>query len=290
MSFFNNLTRDKNVLCIEKLFSVNKLGKTSNASRNKSLLKLNLPIQQKYSRLLFRKKWLSGRTNSGQISVFSKGPRLKKKLPLLNYFRRSGALSFIAGVNYTGFNFKVSSLVFNSSGEVSYLPFNSGSILFFIFAKTPIITKISPSVFKNVVITRPESFLMYHPYLLIQQQKNVNISFLEAKPLAGIKYTRSFGSRSKIIKLDTRTGLSLVKLSSGVKKIFSAFSLSSEGSANLRILKKMLKNTKSGDWRARGRKPIVRGVAMNPVDHPHGGRTNSIKYPRTPWGKTTKYK
>jgi hypothetical protein len=28
---------------------------------------------------------------------------------------------------------------------------------------------------------------------------------------------------------------------------------------------------------------------MNPNDHPHGGRTKSIKYPRTPWGKTTKY-
>jgi large subunit ribosomal protein L2 len=34
----------------------------------------------------------------------------------------------------------------------------------------------------------------------------------------------------------------------------------------------------------------VRGVAMNPVDHPHGGRTKAIRYQRTPWGKTTKYK
>jgi ribosomal protein L2 len=29
---------------------------------------------------------------------------------------------------------------------------------------------------------------------------------------------------------------------------------------------------------------------MNPVDHPHGGRTKAIRYPRTPWGKTAKYK
>jgi large subunit ribosomal protein L2 len=49
-------------------------------------------------------------------------------------------------------------------------------------------------------------------------------------------------------------------------------------------------NSKAGYWRGFGFKPTVRGVAMNPVDHPHGGRTNSIKYPRTPWGKTTKYK
>jgi large subunit ribosomal protein L2 len=29
---------------------------------------------------------------------------------------------------------------------------------------------------------------------------------------------------------------------------------------------------------------------MNPVDHPHGGRSSSVRYPRTPWGKTTKFK
>lgn len=82
--------------------------------------------------------------------------------------------------------------------------------------------------------------------------------------------------------MDTRTGLSLVKLSSGIKKVFSAFALSSSGHANLYILKNRFKNTKSGDQRKKGFKPIVRGVAMNPVDHPHGGRTNSIRYPRTP--------
>ena len=53
---------------------------------------------------------------------------------------------------------------------------------------------------------------------------------------------------------------------------------------------KNMNNTKSGYWRALGIKSTVRGVAKNPVDHPHGGRTKSIKYPRTPWGKTTKFK
>ncbi len=49
-------------------------------------------------------------------------------------------------------------------------------------------------------------------------------------------------------------------------------------------------NGKAGYWRSFGVKSLVRGVAMNPVDHPNGGRTKAIKYPRTPWGKTTKYK
>jgi large subunit ribosomal protein L2 len=51
-----------------------------------------------------------------------------------------------------------------------------------------------------------------------------------------------------------------------------------------------MSNGKAGYWRSFGSKSLVRGVAMNPVDHPNGGRTKSIKYPRTPWGKTTKYK
>ena len=45
---------------------------------------------------------------------------------------------------------------------------------------------------------------------------------------------------------------------------------------------------KAGKSRLKGKRPIVRGVAMNPVDHPHGGRTNGGRPSVTPWGKPTK--
>ena len=48
---------------------------------------------------------------------------------------------------------------------------------------------------------------------------------------------------------------------------------------------------KAGASRWRGIKPTVRGAAMNPVDHPHGGgegRTSGGRHPVTPWGKPTK--
>jgi large subunit ribosomal protein L2 len=48
--------------------------------------------------------------------------------------------------------------------------------------------------------------------------------------------------------------------------------------------------TSAASSKKKGKAPRSRGVAKNPVDHPHGGRTKSIKYPRTPWGLTTKYK
>ncbi len=47
---------------------------------------------------------------------------------------------------------------------------------------------------------------------------------------------------------------------------------------------------KAGRNRNLGRRPIVRGIAMNPVDHPHGGRTNGGRPSVTPWGLPTKGK
>ena len=47
---------------------------------------------------------------------------------------------------------------------------------------------------------------------------------------------------------------------------------------------------KAGKNRLRGKRPSVRGIAMNPVDHPHGGRTNGGMLPVTPWGKPTRGK
>jgi len=46
--------------------------------------------------------------------------------------------------------------------------------------------------------------------------------------------------------------------------------------------------TKAGQSRYKGRAPKVRGIAMNPVDHPHGGRTNKGGHPVTPNGWLTK--
>ena len=70
-------------------------------------------------------------------------------------------------------------------------------------------------------------------------------------------------------------------LPSGVRKVVSVFSAVVPGrSAGLD--KRDLSNTRSGYWRKFGLKPTVRGVAMNPVDHPHGGRTKALRYPRTP--------
>ena len=280
--------KNKNIV-FQNLLKFKKIGKTSNASYNIKKLNFLFPLQFKFKKLLLRKKWMCGRSNKGRITVFSKGQRSKKVLPILNYSFRVSSLFFIGGINYTNFSTKITSLIFSSTGLISYLPtrFNDN---FFLLNRLQKLTKFKSQFYKELLYFKPFIQINEVPFMLIQQKKNSNISFLEIKPLKGSQYARSIGSSASIIKLDTRTGFSLVKLPSGVKKVFSAFSLAYEGPANISILKNQLSNTKSGFWRQKGFKSKVRGVAMNPVDHPHGGRTKAIKYPRTPWGKTTKFK
>jgi len=125
--------------------------------------------------------------------------------------------------------------------------------------------------------------------MLFQIKKLSYVSYLEILPGKGSQYTRSSGTKSRLIKFDTDNHTVLIQLPSGIKKIFSYYSLVFLGRISLEENSNCL-NGKAGFWRNFGIKPLVRGVAMNPVDHPHGGRTKAIKYPRTPWGKTTKYK
>lgn len=268
-----------------------RMGKTSNASRNITKPSTVLGLQAKFKKLLRFAKWAAGRTQTGRITVFTKGARKKKVRPaFLNYSLRDSGVSVIGGINHITTSNKVTMLVFSASGLVSYAPFKASHSLFMAFKLRSILegsVKANQRSFRAL-----PSFREIYPaaYLLVQHKKSLPVSSLELVPLSGVKYTRSMGTKSFIKKLDTRTGLSLVVLSSGLHKVFSIYSLATSGPAMLPVLAKAQRNSKFGFYSGLGKKPKVRGVAKNPVDHPHGGKKKSIKYPRTPWGKTTKFK
>lgn len=128
-----------------------------------------------------------------------------------------------------------------------------------------------------------------HQFLIMTIKRLSKISLVELYPGLGIQYIRSSGCFGKLIKFDFDKHVALIQLPSGVSKNFSIYSLGSVGNVSLTD-KKHVRNGKAGFYKNFGKKSKVRGVAMNPVDHPHGGRTKAIRYPRTPWGKTTKFK
>nr|YP_010015215.1 ribosomal protein L2 [Wiesnerella denudata]QOI14340.1 ribosomal protein L2 [Wiesnerella denudata] len=113
---------------------------------------------------------------------------------------------------------------------------------------------------------------------------------IERNPGQGAKLTRAAGTFAQIIKKVENTPQCIVRLPSGVDKLIDSRCRATIGIvSNLNHGKRKL--NKAGQSRWLGRRPIVRGVAMNPVDHPHGGgegRTKGGRPSVSPWGKPTK--
>jgi large subunit ribosomal protein L2 len=107
---------------------------------------------------------------------------------------------------------------------------------------------------------------------------------LSVKPLVRAKYIRSAGSRGQIIQ---KSLLELkVRLSSGSIITIPNSAVGTLGS-NSNIQNKHIAIGKAGRLRLMGKRPSVRGIAMNPVDHPHGGKGNGGRAV-TPWAKNTR--
>ena len=106
------------------------------------------------------------------------------------------------------------------------------------------------------------------------------------EPFGG-KYSKAGGTYCKIISLNYDRNLVKIILPTGTIKILSMFNLATVGrSSNIFNLNTFF--SKAGYKRLMGFRPNVRGVAMNPVDNPHGGRTKTNSPELTPWGKIAK--
>ena len=111
---------------------------------------------------------------------------------------------------------------------------------------------------------------------------------VELKPGKGGQIARSAGTYAQLVGRDS--GYAQVRLKSGEMRMIHQDCLATVGAVsnpdhmNINL-------GKAGRKRWLGKRPQVRGVAMNPVDHPHGGgegRTSGGRHPVTPWGKPTK--
>lgn len=111
---------------------------------------------------------------------------------------------------------------------------------------------------------------------------------VELKPGAGGKMARSAGTYAQLVGRDGP--YAQVKLMSGELRMVRGECMASVGAVSNPDNSNQ-KLGKAGRHRWMGKRPSVRGVVMNPVDHPHGGgegRTSGGRHPVTPWGKPTK--
>ena len=113
---------------------------------------------------------------------------------------------------------------------------------------------------------------------------------IEMKPGNGGQLARAAGAYAQLIGKDA--GYALLRIGSGEQRMVRAECMATIGAVS-NPDHKNIKLAKAGRSRWLGRRPTVRGVAMNPIDHPHGGgegRTSGGRDPVTPWGKPTKGK
>ena len=111
---------------------------------------------------------------------------------------------------------------------------------------------------------------------------------VEMKPLKGGQLARSAGSYAQLVGRDA--GYAQIRLGSGELRMVPDGCMATVGAvSNQDHMNETI--GKAGRNRHKGRRPHVRGVAMNPIDHPHGGgegKTSGGRHPVTPWGVPTK--
>jgi large subunit ribosomal protein L2 len=111
---------------------------------------------------------------------------------------------------------------------------------------------------------------------------------IELKPGKGAQMVRSAGTSAQLMARES--GLATLRLPSGEMRMVHIECMATIGQVG-NAEHEIIRSGKAGRSRWLGKRPSVRGVAMNPVDHPMGGgegRSSGGRHPCTPWGKPTK--
>ncbi len=225
-----------------------------------------------YEALVESLKRTGGRNNTGRITVRHIGGGAKRKYRLIDFKRTKDQIKAkIERIEYDPNRTALIALVVYSDGERRYI--------------------IAPRAIKpgDMIVSGEDAPISVGNCLPLRNiPLGTTIHCVELKPGAGAQFLRSAGASGQIV---AKEGIYVtIKLRSGeMRKILAAcravIGEVSNEEHNLRNL------GKAGAQRWRGVRPTVRGVAMNPVDHPHGGgegKTSSGRHPVSPWGLPTK--
>jgi large subunit ribosomal protein L2 len=225
-----------------------------------------------YAALLDKKNSSGGRNNNGRITVRHQGGGHKQRYRIIDFKRdKDGIPGVVERLEYDPNRSAHIALIKYADGERRYILAPKG-----VEVGTPVISGDDAAI-------KPGNALPIRSIPV-----GTIIHNIEMKPGKGGQLVRSAGGSAQ---LAAREGVyATVRLRSGeVRKIHTDCRATigevGHGEHNLRKL------GKAGAKRWRGVRPTVRGVAMNPVDHPHGGgegRTSGGRHPVSPWGTPTK--
>jgi large subunit ribosomal protein L2 len=220
------------------------------------------------------KKKTGGRNNTGRITGPHRGGGHKQRYRLVDFKRRKFDVpATVERLEYDPNRSGFIALVRYSAGELSYI-------------LAPQRLKVGDSVVSGQrVDVKPGNAMP-----LGNMPVGTIIHNIELKIGKGGQLARSAGTFAQLVGKDS--GYAQVKLSSGELRMIHAECMATIGAVS-NPDQQNVNYGKAGRMRWMGYKPVTRGVAMNPIDHPHGGgegRTSGGRHPVTPWGKPTKGK
>ena len=225
-----------------------------------------------YAPLLEKKSKSGGRNNNGRITTRHVGGGHKQHYRMVDFRRnKDGIPAVIERLEYDP----------NRSANIALIKYADGERRYIIASKG--------MAAGNTVFSGADAPIKAGNTLPLQNiPVGSTVHCIELKPGKGAQIARSAGTSAQLVAREGR--YVTLRLRSGeMRKVLTECRATlgevSNSEHSLRVL------GKAGATRWRGVRPTVRGAAMNPVDHPHGGgegRSKGGRHPVTPWGVPTK--
>lgn len=225
-----------------------------------------------YQPLLEKKSSSGGRNNYGRITVRHRGGGHAQKYRIIDFKRaKDGITAKVERIEYDPNRSANIALVLYADGERRYI--------------------IAPKALKvdDVIMSGSSAPIKVGNTLALRFiPVGTTVHCIEMKPGKGAQLARSAGASVQIVAREGN--YATLKLRSGERRkvLLDCRATVGEVGNSEHSLRSL---GKAGAARWRGIRPTVRGVAMNPVDHPHGGgegRTSGGRHPVSPWGTPTK--
>ena len=214
----------------------------------------------------------AGRNNTGVITVRHHGGGVKRRYRIIDFRReKDGIEATVTAIAYDP----------NRSANLALLEYTDGT-------KTYILAPEGLKVGAKVMSGSKAEATVGNCLPLSQIPLGLMVHCVELAPGHGAKIARSAGNEAQVMARDG--GTVTLKLASGEVRIFNGNCKATIGSVGNKDWGS-IKLGKAGRKRLMGIRPTVRGVAMNPVDHPMGGgegRTSGGTNPCSPWGQLAK--
>ncbi len=221
--------------------------------------------------LLAPMNYKAGRNNKGRMTTRHKGGRSKRRYRIIDFRRdKDNIAAKVAAIEYDP----------NRSARIALLHYEDGE-------KRYILAPLKLKVGDRVMSGEGADIKPGNALPLAAIPAGTAVHNIELKPGAGGKMARSAGASAQLVAKEG--AYAHIRLPSSEVRLVSLKCRATIGQIG-NVEHELLSEGKAGRGRHKGRRPTVRGVVMNPVDHPHGGgegKSSAGRHPVTPWGKPT---